>query len=100
MRVLLWEQGIVYLSSLVLGCILGWLLALAVQPLVVFTDLISSINGQTPYSQVPPARLILQPGWLAALLGALILVCVVALFVMTQTVGRAALGQALRLNED
>jgi ABC-type lipoprotein release transport system permease subunit len=102
-RVLVWEQAIVYVAALVLGVALGSLLAQAVLPALVFSNLVStsSFNGRAQaLLDVPPVHAIFPTGLIAALVGGLIAACVVALIVMAVVVSRVSLGQSLRLNED
>nr|MBF6591847.1 ABC transporter permease [Ktedonobacterales bacterium] len=98
--VLLWEQSIVYTAALALGIGLGWLLAQAVLPVLIFANLVSFVNQGNGSLDVPPAHAILPAGPLAALLGALVVACALALAIMAVAVSRASLGQVLRLNED
>jgi ABC-type antimicrobial peptide transport system permease subunit len=103
MRILLWEQGIVYASALALGIALGGLLEQAVLPTLVFASLVSStsFNGRlNPIIDVPPVHTVVPGGALAALLSALIAACALALGLMIAVIARASLAQSLRLNED
>ena len=97
--VLLWEQGGIYVAALVLGLALGLFLLTFVGPALIFTDVVTALGSQNEIYLLP-AQLII-PGWLiVSLLGALVLICGVALALMTRLVARPSLGQVLRLNED
>ncbi len=103
MRILLWEQGIVYVSALALGVALGGLLEQAVLPTMVFANLISgsAFNGRlNGLIDVPPVHAVVPAGTVAALLGVLVAACALALALMIVVISRASLGQSLRLNED
>ena len=97
--VLLWEQGGIYIAALVLGLVLGLFLLTFVGPSLVFTDVVTAAVSRLPVYDLP-AQLV-TPVWLVGgLLGALVLICGVALVFMARLVSRPSLGQILRLNED
>ncbi|GAC1384021.1 MAG: hypothetical protein NVSMB33_12260 [Ktedonobacteraceae bacterium] len=101
--VLLWEQAIVYTTSIVLGMIFGVFLSALALPTLVFTGAGNGSqisNGQFYVIQsVPPIQVVVPLSlWLA--LGILIIVCMVALGMMVRIVSRPSIGQTLRLNED
>jgi FtsX-like permease family protein len=96
--VLFWEQGIVYTLALALGVGLGAVLTAAVLPLLVFVSNASN-RGFVPVD-IPPVRTVLPPGTLLSALGALVVVCVLAILLMVSVVSRASISQTLRLNED
>ncbi len=104
--VLMWEQGITYVTALVLGVLFGALLALTVIPSLVFTSVPASgptsgtNNGEFYALQhILPVQLIVPPSLIIALV-ILIVICIVTLGMMVRVVTQPALSQALRLNED
>lgn len=98
--VLIWEQTVVYLSALVLGMALGWLLAQSVLPTLIFANFASGLTSESATIGIPPLHAVVPLHELALLLGGLVAVCVVATAIMARLVSRSVLGQALRLNED
>ena len=97
--VLFWEQGAIYVTALALGLVLGLFLLTFVGPALTFTDVVTAhVSGNSIYPLptllVAPTRLII------GLLGALALICGIALALMARLVSRPSLGQVLRLNED
>jgi hypothetical protein len=101
--VLLWEQSIVYTTSLVLGLLFGVLLSLLALPSLIFT----SVGGNVAIStgefyviqSVPPISVVIPITlWIA--LAALIIICIVAIWMMVRIVSRPSISQTLRLNED
>ncbi|MGZ3677920.1 MAG: FtsX-like permease family protein [Ktedonobacterales bacterium] len=104
--VLLWEQGIIYATALVLGLALGLLLALSVVPVLVYTGVVSTGNDNAisnaeffARQHVPPVSIVWPPTLAAILIGVGVL-CAIAITLMTRTVSRPAIGRTLRLNED
>ncbi|MDQ2907358.1 MAG: ABC transporter permease [Chloroflexota bacterium] len=102
--VLVWEQGIVYITGLLLGIFFGTLLSALMVPALVFSGVPSSGATSDTSSQafyllqsIPPVRIIVSP-WLTAALAALVVICALAL--MVRIVSHSAIGQTLRLNED
>jgi FtsX-like permease family len=101
LALLLWEQGIVYVSALGLGLLLGLLLAQAALPALIFTSALARTNNYGgPPIDVPPAQTILPVGQMAFVLGGIALACVIALTLTTLILSRASLAEALRLNQD
>lgn len=97
--VLLWEQGGIYVAALVLGLALGFFLLTFVGSSLIFTDVVTALVSRLPVYSLPVQ--LVTPVWLiGSLLGALVLICVVALVMMARLVSRPSLGQVLRLNED
>ncbi len=104
--VLIWEQTIVYLTSLLLGLLFGALLAALALPVMVFTSVptsgaSSSASSSTFFVQqnTPPIQIVI-PAALIYVLIALILICISALTLMICIVSRPSVSQTLRLNED
>lgn len=103
---LAWEQVIIYTTAMLLGFLFGWLLSILVLPALVFTSILpnqitGSVDSQTFYAaqSTPPVQIVIPSAlWLA--LGALIVLCVVALSMMVRIVARPSIAQVLRLNED
>jgi len=89
--VLTWEQGLIYLSGIVLGIAFGILLATTVIPTLVYYAV---------GSQIPLAVHTIVPISLIVTLALLILVFVVTLGMMVRVVSSPSMSQTLRLNED
>ncbi len=102
LSLLLWEQGIVYVSALALSVGLGLLLAQAALPALIFISAIgrTGANGGGPPIDVPAAEAILPVGEVALVLGGIAAVCTLAVTITTFVLSRASLGEALRLNQD
>ena len=99
--VLLWEQGIVYSISILLGLVIGLILSVLVLPvLVIANSIVNLSNFDTSRLNIPPVEAIYPLPLLGLALGVLVLVCLVAILLMTRIAARASIGQALRLNED
>jgi ABC-type antimicrobial peptide transport system permease subunit len=101
-----WEQVIVYSAAMLLGVLFGWLLMVVVLPSLVFTSILpdqitGAVDSATFYAEqnTPPVQIVVPPAlWIA--LGALVLLCVLALGMMVRVVSRPSIAQVLRLNED
>jgi ABC-type antimicrobial peptide transport system permease subunit len=101
-----WEQVIIYTTSMLLGLLFGWLLAILALHALIFTSIPpSQITGQIDSSafyagqSTPPLQIVIPPAlWIV--LGALILLCILALGIMVRVVSRPSIAQVLRLNED
>lgn len=89
--VLIWEQGLIYLTGLLLGPGFGLLLAVTVIPPLIA----NTANLQSGLT----AQLVLPFSLIGALL-ALIVVFIIALYVMVRVVSHPSMSQTLRLNED
>jgi ABC-type antimicrobial peptide transport system permease subunit len=104
--VLIWEQGIIYLTALVLGVLFGALLAALAVPTLVYTNAAPTGMTSDPsnsvffVSQSIPAIEVVVPLSLWIVLGVLIVICVLALWMMVRIVSRPSVSQTLRLNED
>lgn len=104
-RVLAWEQGIVFALALLLGAAFGALLSLTVVPNLIFTGIpagnIAFVSGNEIFAiqQLLPPRIILPFSLLIALL-ALVVLCMLALIFIGQVALRPLMGQALRISED
>jgi ABC-type lipoprotein release transport system permease subunit len=97
---IVWEQAIIYVASLVMGAVVGLLLSTTALPLVVFADFATRTNFDTLILEVPPAREVVPIATLGAAFGALAVICVLALMLTMAAAARLSLGQTLRLNED
>ncbi len=104
--VLTWEQGITYITSIVLGIAFGALLSVTVIPSLVFSSVPNTgLTGQSSSDQfyalqrIIPVQITVPASLLIALL-ILIVTCVIALWMMVRVVTQPALAQMLRLNED
>jgi ABC-type antimicrobial peptide transport system permease subunit len=99
--VLLWEQGIVYSISIVLGLVVGLVLSVLVLPILVIANSIVNISSfDTTRLNIPPVQAIYPLPLIGAAVDLLVIICLVAIVLMTGIVARASIGQALRLNED
>lgn len=103
---LAWEQTIIYTTSILLGLFCGALLSLLALPAIIFTSVAttgatSSLSSGAFFvlQNVPPIELVVPASLLFAL-GALVVICVVALAIMIRVVSRPSISQTLRLNAD
>ncbi len=100
---LLWEQGIVYLTGLLLGTLFGLILSFLTLPGLIFTNVGSGVEISTSafyiIQSVPPIHMII-PWTLGAALTVFILLGMLTIAMMVGIVSRPTLGQTLRLNED
>ncbi len=103
---LTWEQGVVYSTALLLGCLLGWWLSFTLVPTLVFTNLptsgaMSTMGSDEFYTlQQIIAPHIVVPASLDIIFVLLVLICLIALGMMARVVLRPSMSQTLRLNED
>ncbi len=99
--VLTWEQGVVYVTGLLLGIIFGITFALTVIPSLTFTDLNTTVSSSAFYylQSSISTQVVLPPSLPIALL-VLVLIFVLALALMVRVVASPALSQTLRLNAD
>ncbi len=102
--VLLWEQGIIYSTALVLGVLFGAFLIATTVPALVLTS--ASRQGITISSgeyyalqHVLPVQIVLPMAWVFVLVGLAVLLAL-ALWLMARVVARPVLSQTLRLSED
>jgi ABC-type antimicrobial peptide transport system permease subunit len=104
--VLLWEQGIVYGSAILLGAILGLVFAWLILPAFIFSPLAgvdTADVGQEAFylvQSVPAVHEIIPLASIAVLLAVLVAICALVLIVMTSIVLRPAVSQTLRVDED
>ncbi len=105
-NVLLWEQVIVYATSLLLGLIFGTLFSATMIPNLTLSSIPASgpLAGFTPgqfyaLQHVLPAQPVI-PLSLGIILAALIAICIIALGMMIRSISRPSMSQVLRLNED
>lgn len=103
---LLWEQGIVYCTALLLALGLGAALIWLVIPRIVFTGLpmqgsLSEVSSSQFYllQHILPPQIVFPPTLLAILL-AVVLVCAFTLLSGVMIIQRPSAAQELRLNED
>lgn len=97
--VLLWEQGVIYVIGFILGLALGFTLTLFAAPAVATLTVQHGHAWDLPFN-IPPTQVVIPFGTLALLLGALLIICLVALLLMARVISRPSLSQTLRLNED
>ena len=105
-RMLLWEQGIVYSTALILGSLFGCLLAFLALPALIFSSLppngITSTSSTTllyALQNVPPVRITLPLSLGISLFGLVVLI-VATFSIMVGVVMHPSISQRLRLNED
>ncbi len=101
-----WEQGVISITALVLGVLLGALFAAWIVPLFVFTTasaqgMSGDITSEAFYARqsTPPIQIIIPPS-LLLLLGVLLFLCLLSLFTMMRVSTASSMSQKLRLNED
>jgi ABC-type antimicrobial peptide transport system permease subunit len=100
-NVLLFEQGIIYSLSIVVGVAIGIVLSILVLPVLVIANGIADPSTFDPSKlNVPPVHAIYPLPFLGLALGILIAICLLSILLMTGVVARASIGQTLRLNED
>jgi ABC-type antimicrobial peptide transport system permease subunit len=100
-NVLLFEQGIIYSLSIVVGVVIGVVLSILVLPVLVIANGIADPSTFDPSKlNVPPVHAIYPLPLLGLALGILIAICLLSILLMTSVVARASIGQTLRLNED
>jgi ABC-type antimicrobial peptide transport system permease subunit len=104
--ILLWEQSIVYTTSILLGILFGAVFSVLVVPRLIFTSVASSsassdlTSNQFYVAQsVPPIQIVVPP-LLVVALALIVIICVVAVCIMVRVVSRPSISQTLRLNED
>ncbi len=101
--VLLWEQGIVYATALLLGILFGVLLSVTIVSALVFTSITPgafiSNNDFYALQQIIPVQLV-APFSLGIAFLALIALLIVALVMMMRVILRRSMSQVLRLSED
>ena len=99
---LIWEQGLVLITALLLGTLLGFPLALIAVPALIVNSVPAASGGANAVylaQGLLPARVILPPSLLLVLV-ALLVLCATALFLMGRIALRLTLSQQIRLNED
>ncbi|GHO85673.1 FtsX-like permease family protein [Dictyobacter formicarum] len=101
-RILLWEQGVIYLFSLLLGLLIGWVCLLTIIPAFSMIDgfmqtLSFAFDGPTlPLARYAPIPM----NWIGLALLIFVVICG-CVFLWTSRFGsRPAMSQALRLSED
>jgi len=103
-RVLLWEQGVVYTTAIVLGMLFGAVLIAAIVPALVFVGAPNhgaAISSGEFYviQHVLPVQIVL-PLSLLIVFAALGGIFVAALWIMARVVSQPSMSQTLRLSED
>jgi putative ABC transport system permease protein len=104
--VLLWEQGLIYSTALVVGVIFGLVLSITVVPALAFSGTptagaLANISSDEFFAiqQVIPAHVVLPITLLPAFV-ILVVICTLALAIMARVALRPSMSQTLRLNED
>jgi ABC-type lipoprotein release transport system permease subunit len=105
LRLLVWEQGVVLVTALLLGLLAGFSLALMTVPALIVNGVsasgTSAVGANAIYlvQAIIPAQIVIPPTLLLAL-ALLLLLCVLALFLLSRMALRLTLSQQIRLNED
>jgi putative ABC transport system permease protein len=106
MSTMAWEQGCIFTAALLLGILVGSLLATFSLPSLVLTSVLPDQTGESVSNAsfyaaqfVPPLRVSI-PATLWLILGALILACLLTLGMMVRNMARCCAGETLRLSED
>jgi hypothetical protein len=103
---LIWEQGIVHVTAMILGGVFGAILAVTTVPALIFTNIPASgpfanfTNGDFfILQQVVPPQIVI-PSSLNLILFGLLLLFALALLTVLRVSLRRSFGRALRLSED
>lgn len=105
LHLLIWEQGLVLVTALLLGTLVGFPLALIAVPALVVDSIpagstqAGGANAVYLIQGLIPTRIVLPPSLLLALVIQLAL-CVLALLLVSRMALRLTLSQQIRLNED
>jgi ABC-type lipoprotein release transport system permease subunit len=105
LRLLIWEQGLVLASALLLGTLLGFPLALIAVPALIVNSIplagaqVGGANAIYLAQGILPARVVLPPSLLLAL-STLLALCILALLAISRIALGSRLSQQIRLNED
>lgn len=101
-----WEQGVMYVTALLLGVATGSILVLTIVPSLLFTGIpvhgaLSQLSDTEFYviQRIIPTQIVVPP-MLAVVLALLVAICGLALLVMVRTTLRPAIGQELRVSVD
>lgn len=97
--VFLWEQGIIYISAMLLGMLLGSMLTTLIKPLLIITSNISPFVN-TNALNTPPIQIVVSIPQLLLMASFVAGICAVSLGIMVAHVSRPSTAQTLRLNED
>lgn len=97
--VLAWEYGIIFISAIILGLILGILLIGIVVPVLIYSNTLAGVSFVSSQN-VPPLQEVIPIQQLALALGLLMLLYAGSLSFAAAMVSRPSLSQTLRLNED
>jgi ABC-type lipoprotein release transport system permease subunit len=104
--VLVWEQIVIYVAALFLGLIFGAVLSANAVPALAFTSLstggiLSSLSSDEFYvfQRIMPVQVVI-PLSLGLAFAALVAICIVVLWMMTNVTLRPSMSQTLWLNED
>ncbi len=104
--ILVWEQGISYVTGIVLGLLFGFLLAIFLLPSLVYTGVVSSgVGSDLSTAQfylvqnAPPIQVVLPP-WLLLLLVVLLFIFAATLMLIIRVITKPSSAQTLRLNVD
>jgi ABC-type antimicrobial peptide transport system permease subunit len=104
--VLLWEQGIVHMASLLLGVLFAVVLSVTVIPILVFTSIpangaLSALsNSEFDVLQQTVSTHLTLPFTLYLAFIALVVIFILALIVMARVALQPSMSQVLRLDED
>jgi ABC-type antimicrobial peptide transport system permease subunit len=101
-QILCWEQGITYLSAILIGLGVGWVSTLMVTPMFSLMDDfseslgVSFVNISLSLPKIAP----LPFTWIGLMLGIFVIICAITLLMMSRYGARPVASQVLRLNED
>ena len=99
--ILTWEQTIIYITSLLLGCSFGIFLAFSMIPALTLTDVNSNLSDSQLFAlQSALATQLVVPPTIPLVLVAVVVIFALALLLMMRVISQPALSQTLRLNED
>ncbi len=103
---LLWEQGISYVTGITLGLLFGLLLSVVLIPSLLYTGVVSNgVGSDLSTAQFyliqnsPPTHIVL-PSWLPLLLPLLLFIFAATLMLVMRVIARPSAAQTLRLNVD
>lgn len=106
MRVVTWEQGLTYISALLLGILLGAILVVTIIPHLIFSNtpangILSRLSSSEFYAlQHVISTTTVIPSSLGIIIVVLAATCTCALALMVRAIAHPAMGKVLRLNED
>ena len=94
-----WEQGVVYMTALTVGALLGAALTEVMLPPLAVMIFTNAFGGPIE-DGIPPVRMVWPWPTLAIMFGALALICILAALLATHVVAPSSLSRTLRLSEE